>query len=127
MHAAKRAMLRQVESENDADIAVPPGFIIFCDMDGTLVDTDYANYLSYRHAIIEVTCGNHDVEFSRERLDRKSLNKRLPSLTAAQCEVIASLKAAYFAEFILETRLNTALANLLTKYREVAPEISSGR
>ena len=85
-------------------------------MDGTLVDTDYANYLSYRRAVMEVTRGKHDVEFSGERLNRKSLKKRLPSLTAAQYEVIASLKAEYFAEFLSETRLNTALADLITKY-----------
>ena len=116
MPAAIRAMIREVESENEADIEIPPGFIVFCDMDGTLVDTDYANYLSYRHAVIEVTRGKHDVEFSGERLNRESLKKRLPSLTAAQCEVIASRKAEYFTEFLSETRLNTALANLITKY-----------
>lgn len=109
-------MIIKVESENEADIEIPPGFIVFCDMDGTLVDTDYANYLSYKHAVIEATCGKHDVEFSGERLNRESLKKRLPSLTAAQCEVISTLKSKYFAESLSETRLNTAIANLITKY-----------
>lgn len=115
MHAAIRAMLRKIETEKEADIEIPPGFVVFCDMDGTLVNTDYANYLSYRFAIIEATCGKHDVEYSDERLNRRSLKKRLPSLSAAECEVIVSLKAEYFNQFISATILNTGLANLITK------------
>jgi beta-phosphoglucomutase len=109
-------MLTKIESDNVADIEVPSGFIVFCDMDGTLVNTDYANYLSYKFAVIEATCGKHDVEFSVERLNRESLEKRLPSLSVAQCEVIAALKAVYFNQFISETKLNTGLANLITNY-----------
>jgi hypothetical protein len=82
-----------------------------------LVDTDYANYLSYRRAVIEATRGTHDVEFTDERLNRESLKTRLPSLTAAQLEVITSLKTKYFTEFLSETQLNTALAHLITKHR----------
>jgi len=109
-------MTRKFESENEMDLEIPPEFVVFCDLDGTLVDTDYANYFSYRRAVIEATRGTHNVEFSGERLNRESLKKRLPSLTDAQYETIASLKAEYFADFLSETRLNTALANLITKY-----------
>jgi len=42
----------------------PLGFFVFCDLDGALVDTDYANYLSYRRAVIESTSGTYDVNFS---------------------------------------------------------------
>jgi beta-phosphoglucomutase len=108
-------MIREVESKNEVDIEIPLGFIVFCDMDGTLVDTDYANYLSYRQAVIEATCGKYDVEFSCERLNRESLKNRLPSLTAAQYEVIAALKAEYFSKFLSETRLNVTLANVITR------------
>jgi len=110
-------MINEFQSGDGAAIEIPPGFSIFCDMDGTLVDTDYANYLSYRRAVIEATRGTHDVEFTDERLNRESLKTRLPSLTAAQLEVIASLKAEYFTEFLSETRLNTELAHLITKHR----------
>jgi beta-phosphoglucomutase len=115
MHTAIRAMIREVESKNEVDIEIPLGFIVFCDMDGTLVDTDYANYLSYRQAVIEATCGKYDVEFTGERLNRESLKNRLPSLTAAQYEVIAALKAEYFTKFLSETRLNATLTNIITR------------
>lgn len=109
-------MSRIVESENEMDLEIPPRFIVFCDMDGTLVDTDYANYLSYRRAVIKATSGKHDVQLSSVRLNRESLKKRIPSLTDAQCEEIVSLKAEYFAEFLSETILNTALADFIRKY-----------
>lgn len=110
-------MINEFQSGDGASIKVPPGFSVFCDMDGTLVDTDYANYLSYRRAVIEATRGTHDVEFTDERLNRESLKKRLPSLTAAQLEVIVSLKTEYFTEFLSNTRLNTALAHFITEHR----------
>ena len=88
-----QAMIREIESKNEVDIEIPLGFIVFCDMDGTLVDTDYANYLSYRQAVIEATCGKHDVEFTGERINREGLKNQLPFLTATQYEVIAALKA----------------------------------
>lgn len=106
-------MINEFTFDDDAAIDIRPGFTVFCDMDGTLVDTDYANYLSYRRAVIEGTCGAHDVELTDERLNRESLKKRLPSLTATQFDVIASLKTEYFTEFVSETRLNTAMARLL--------------
>lgn len=101
---------------DSAIIDIPPGFSVFCDMDGTLVDTDYSNYLSYRRAVIEVTHGTYDVDFTDERLNRENLKKRFPSLSTSQIEIIATLKAEYFMDFVSETRLNTALAYLITKY-----------
>ncbi|MCO6450525.1 MAG: hypothetical protein J5I90_07015 [Caldilineales bacterium] len=115
------ALINDLKLDDSASIDIPPGYTVFCDMDGTLVDTDYANYLSYRRAVIEATRGMHDVEFSNERLNRESLRKRLPSLSAAQLELITSLKTEYFIEFVSETRLNTALACLITKHRGKNP------
>ena len=110
-------MIGEFKFDDSAAIDIPIGFSVFCDMDGTLVDTDYANYLSYRRAVIEATCGTHDVDFTDDRLNRESLKKRFPSLTTSQLEIIAALKAEYFMDFVSETRLNTALAHLITKYR----------
>lgn len=103
------------EQDDKLNIEIPPGFIVFCDMDGTLVDTDYANYLSYRRAIVEETRGVHDVHFSGERFNEESLKNQAPSLTDNQRENIANLKAEYFNEFLSETRLNTILANFIRK------------
>jgi beta-phosphoglucomutase-like phosphatase (HAD superfamily) len=102
-----------------ADV-VPPGFTVFCDMDGTLIDTDYANYLAYRRALLEVTRGMHYVEFDhRERLTRKSLQKQIPGLADEQVDNIAVLKAKYFSDYLKETRLNNNLATFLHKCSQI--------
>ena len=107
-------MINKFKFNDSTAIDIPSGLTIFCDMDGTLVDTDYANFLSYRRALIEVTCGAHDVDFTGDRLDREVLKKRFPSLTS-KLDVIVALKAKYFMEFVAETRLNTALAHLISQ------------
>lgn len=105
-----------VKSKNEMDIEIPPGFIVLCDMDGTLVDTDYANYLSYRRAIKDVTFGKHDVQFnSRERFNRETLKEQIPCLDDQQYEDIVALKAGFFCEYLRETRLNTDLADFIRK------------
>jgi beta-phosphoglucomutase-like phosphatase (HAD superfamily) len=109
-------MINEFNFDDRKSIDLPLGFSMFCDLDGTLVDTDYANYLSYRRALIEVTSGMYDVDFRNERLNRESLKRRLPSLTDAQLELITSLKSWYFKGFLSETRLNTELAELITSY-----------
>jgi phosphoglycolate phosphatase-like HAD superfamily hydrolase len=110
-------MINEIQSGEGVAIDIPPGVIVFCDMDGTLVDTDYANYLSYREAVIEATRGTQDVDYTDERLNRERLKKRLPSLTDSQLEVIAALKSEYFKEFLSDTRLNNALAQIIFKHR----------
>jgi len=92
---------------------IPPGATVFCDMDGTLVDSDFANYLSYKRALRDSNCGVFDVEFNNDRFNRERLKEQIPSLTDDQLEVIFSLKEACFIEFILETRLNVDLASLI--------------
>lgn len=116
-------MINEFNFDDGKPIDLPLGFSVFCDLDGTLVDTDYANYLSYRRAVIEATRGMYDVDFSNERLNRESLKIRLPSLTAAQLELITSLKSEYFNGFLPETCLNTKLADLITSHNGKSPMI----
>lgn len=57
-------MINEFNFDDGNSIDLPLGFFVFCDLDGALVDTDYANYLSYRRAVIESTSGTYDVNFS---------------------------------------------------------------
>lgn len=109
-------MTSGAEPRNEFDIELPLGFVVFCDMDGTLIDTDHANYLSYRKAVLQVTHGMHDVQYSAERLNRESMKKQLPYLSDEEYEKIARLKAEYFPEFFSETRVNKSLAGLVRKF-----------
>ena len=111
-----RTMMNEFQFGEGADIEIPAGYSVFCDMDGTLVDTDWANYLSYRRAVVEATHGAHNVEFTSGRLNRESLKAQLPLLTATQLEVIISLKSKYFADYLSQTQVNIALKHLIIKH-----------
>lgn len=102
-------------------VVLPIGFSLFCDLDGTLVDTNYANYLSYRKALVKVTQGVYDIDYSEERLNSENLKRRLPSLTEVQIQQTASLKAEYFNTFLSETHLNARLADFITSHYETNP------
>jgi phosphoglycolate phosphatase-like HAD superfamily hydrolase len=89
-------------------------------MDGTLVNTDYANYLSYRQALKEVTQGKCDIRFNLgNRLCRENLKNQVPQLCDDEYKRIVSLKEGYFKNYISETKLNAALANVLRKYCDI--------
>lgn len=111
-------MINEINFNDNTSIDIPPGFTVFCDMDGTLVDSDYVNFLSYKRALVDATCGMLDIEFADERFDRDRLKKKFPSLTIAQLENIIALKEEYFFKFIPKMRLNAALANLISNYCE---------
>ena len=53
--------------------------VLFFDMDGTLVDTDYANFLAYQQAISEIVESDLNIEYdSNFRLNRSSLKIFVP-------------------------------------------------
>jgi beta-phosphoglucomutase len=111
------AMSRVVNSENEIKFEISSKFIILCDMDGTLIDTDYANYLSYKRAIEKVTRRKHELQFnSGKRLNRERLKEIIPYLTDDQYNNIVSLKTDYFSEYLPETKVNTILADVIRKY-----------
>ncbi|MEO2174372.1 MAG: haloacid dehalogenase-like hydrolase [bacterium] len=99
------------------DLDIPSGSTVFCDMDGTLVDTDDANFLAYRKAVQEATHGRCVLEPTGVRFNRERLKEQLPSLTSRELHVITTLKAEYFGDFLENTRLNTRLAELVVKHR----------
>ena len=110
-------MNRVVNSENEINVEISSEFVILCDMDGTLIDTNYANYLSYKRAIHEVTSREHDLRFNYEkRLNRERLKENIPYLTDEQYNNIVSLKTNYYSEYLPETKVNKALVDFLRKY-----------
>lgn len=85
--------------------------IYFVDMDGTLIDTDYANFLAYQCAVREATDGRFDIHYaSGRRFNRQALKESLPQLPL---DCIVELKAECYAQFLPETKINTALLDRL--------------
>lgn len=91
--------------------------VLFFDMDGTLVNTNYANYLSYKKAIQQVIQSNIDIPYNpSERFNREVLKKVIPNLTKAEYEKIIQLKNKFYIEHLPETKVNDLVADILKKY-----------
>ncbi len=101
----------------DLDSKITADTVLFFDMDGTLVDTNLANFLSYKKAILSVTKSNHDLTYnSDKRFNRSSLKNAVPNLTMNEYERIIQEKEAFYNDFLNETKLNVETADILFKY-----------
>ena len=91
--------------------------VLFFDMDGTLVDTDFANFLSYKNAVQQMTASNIDIPYEpNERFNREMLKKSIQNLSLFEYEKIIQLKNKLYAEHLSETKLNDSVAYILKKY-----------
>ena len=72
-------MISTVNSKRTLKVDISSKNIFLCDLDGTLIETDYANYLSYMQALEEETGQKHDIPFNpRKRFNREELKVKIP-------------------------------------------------
>lgn len=92
-------------------------YILFFDMDGTLVDTNYANFLAYKIAIQFVTKSSYDIAYNPDRrFNRSYLKEAIPNLTQTDYEKIIQHKEEFYKDFLHETVLNSETIEILLKY-----------
>lgn len=104
--------------KRDIGIKIEADSILFFDMDGTLVNTDFANYLSYKMAIQSVIQTKISISYNQnERINRSSL-KIFPNLTEAECQEIIQTKEENYKEYLSQTKLNKSVADILIKYHK---------
>ncbi|HNG46518.1 MAG TPA: HAD hydrolase-like protein [Agitococcus sp.] len=91
--------------------------VLFFDMDGTLVNTNLANFLSYKKAILSVTKSEYYLTYNPDiRFNRNILKNAVPNLTETEYERIIQQKEEYYNEFLHETKLIKDMADILFKY-----------
>ncbi|MDR2423710.1 MAG: HAD hydrolase-like protein [Prevotellaceae bacterium] len=91
--------------------------ILFFDMDGTLVDTNYANFLSYKRAIELVKKSSFNIPYNpKQRFNRSLLKNTIPNLTETEFKMIVSEKEKNYNDFLPETQLNNKIVEILLKY-----------
>jgi beta-phosphoglucomutase-like phosphatase (HAD superfamily) len=96
---------------------IDTSFILIFDLDGTLVDTDTANLLSYKDAIQQIM--NIDITlllYSNQRFTRNVLKNIIPILSDIQYDEIIRLKNNLFNKYLNETKLNSYTFEILQKY-----------
>lgn len=106
-----------MKTKHEFDTLIKAETILFFDMDGTLIDTNYANFLSYKKAIISVTKSDHDLTYNPDRrFTRSVLKNAVPNLTENEYIRIIQEKEKYYTNYLHETKLITKNIEILFKY-----------
>lgn len=93
--------------------------VFFFDLDGTLIDTNYANFLSYKKAIQSVVKSEIVLSFnSNQRFNRSFLKEAVPNLSENEYDRIIQKKEQFYSDFLSETKLNREIADILCKYAD---------
>ncbi|MCC8198259.1 MAG: HAD family hydrolase [Tannerellaceae bacterium] len=91
--------------------------VLFFDMDGTLVETDFANYLSYKKAIQKVIQSDIDIPYNpSERFNRQVLKRMFSHFSNSEYDEIIELKNALYKEHLSHTKQNDVIVELLKKH-----------
>lgn len=105
------------EEIKDLDYKITVETVLFFDMDGTLIATNLANFLSYKKAILSVTKSDHDLTYyPNNRFNRNILKVAVPNLREIEYERIIQEKEEYYSDLMHETKLNTETFKILEKY-----------
>lgn len=110
-------MGQENEEQKNIDVKIKADTVLFFDMDGTLIDTNLANFLSYKKAINSVTKSNNDLTFNPEkRFNRSNLKIAISNLTETEYERIIQEKEEYYDDFLHETKIIAEVVDILSKY-----------
>ncbi|MBE7644807.1 HAD hydrolase-like protein [Tenacibaculum finnmarkense genomovar ulcerans] len=84
------------------------------DMDGTLVNTDLANFLSYKKAILEVT--GLTLKNTSNRITKNTIRYSIANLSDKIFKEIITKKVNYYNDFLNDTTLNLDVVNVLESF-----------
>lgn len=103
--------------KQDISLKIKTDTVLLFDMDGTLIDTDFANFLSYEEAIQSIIKIGEKIPYvQNERFNRTSLKKLIPNLTEEKYEKIVLQKELNYRKHLSQTILNNSVADILTQY-----------
>lgn len=103
--------------ENLEIIKITTDKILFFDMDGTLVDTNLANFSAYKKAVDSVLQTDTNLVYNPEiRFNRSVLRANFPHLTDKELEKVIQVKESLYDEFLNVTTLIYENVEVLLKY-----------
>tara|TARA_Y100000780_G_scaffold223331_1_gene233553 strand:+ start:1273 stop:1872 length:600 start_codon:yes stop_codon:yes gene_type:complete len=90
--------------------------VIVFDLDGTLVDSDHANFLAYKDAVMFVLSTQIEIDFTPgARITREVLEEIVPGITDKQIEEIALLKERTYHKYLSETKAIPRLIEIVAR------------
>ena len=106
-----------MENSTEINLNINSDTVLFFDMDGTLIDTDFANFLSYQEAIKSVTQSETEIQYvPNERFNRTTLKRVVPNLTEEKLIQIIKQKEINYNKHLSQTKLNKAVSDILIQY-----------
>lgn len=88
--------------------------VIVFDLDGTLVNSDHANFLAYKDAVMYVLSKSIEIDVTQGiRITREVLEKLIPNITGKQLEEITSHKDRVYHQYLSETSANSQLIEIV--------------
>lgn len=84
---------------------------VLCDLDGTLVETDEANFLAYQEAIYEVV--NVEIEANGERFTKENIKEWCPYISEEEFKEIVKYKNDAFEKYLGKTKPNLDVIKLV--------------
>jgi beta-phosphoglucomutase len=109
--------MKYIDGESYSSKKITEEVVFFFDMDGTLVDTNFANFLSYQKAILSVAKLSYNLIYNpSNRFTRNNLKRAVPDLRESEYERIIQEKEECYNEFLPETKLNERITDILFKY-----------
>ena len=106
-----------MNNSNDINLNINSETVLFFDMDGTLIDTDFANFLSCQEAIKSVMQSETEIQYvPNERFNRTTLNRVVPNLTDERLVEIIKQKEINYNKHLSQTKLNKAVSDILIQY-----------
>ena len=87
------------------------------DLDGTLVNTDMANYLAYKEAIQQIIGLDLPIAHSKdERFTREKLSSIIDNLTDLQYKNIIEMKNDIYQKYLPMSKVNACVIGVIEKY-----------
>ncbi len=110
-------MAQNIIDINTIEKAIKADSIMFFDMDGTLVDTNLANFLAYLKAIQKVTNSDHGLQYDPNiRFNRSTLKSVIQNLASFDYDRIIQKKELFYDDLLYETTVNKIISQILFKY-----------
>lgn len=91
--------------------------ILIFDLDGTLINTDEANFLAYQTAVKEIKKIDLSSLYSKnERFTRNKLKEILPMLKTQEYDEIIKMKNAIYVNYLQETSIDALALKIVNNF-----------
>jgi FMN phosphatase YigB (HAD superfamily) len=93
--------------------------VILFDFDGTLINTDEANFLAYKEAVLKIK----NIDLSALKLNVKRFTKEIiknifPDINAVEYKQIITIKNSVYKKYINKTSINTWALDIIKKFHK---------